>query len=166
MWWHCLFFAIVFKFYISRVIIQPVKTVFSIWLIKIKVLSETAEAYSNDLRERVIRSYESGMSEEEIINIFIIGSDTLNRRIRKYKETGSFEPYRRTKFRAKKIHWWISSWACPEKSFSDSWRKSVFLFCKASVCLCGNEINRDNTKKRLFSVKKETTRKEMNFVKK
>ncbi|MCI5160169.1 MAG: IS630 family transposase, partial [Candidatus Electrothrix sp. AUS1_2] len=43
-----------------------------------------AEAYSNDLRERVIRSYESGMSKEEIINIFIIGSDTLNRRIRKY----------------------------------------------------------------------------------
>ena len=60
-----------------------------------------AKAYSKDLRERVIKSYEAGMPEEEIINIFIIGLDALNRWIRKYKETGSVEPYKRTKYRAK-----------------------------------------------------------------
>lgn len=62
-----------------------------------------AKAYSQDLRERVIKSYESGMSKQEIINIFIIGLDTLNRWIRKYKETGSVAPYKRTKYRAKKF---------------------------------------------------------------
>ena len=48
-----------------------------------------AKAYSNDLRERVIKSYESGISKKEILDIFIISLDTLNRWIRKYKETGS-----------------------------------------------------------------------------
>jgi hypothetical protein len=38
-----------------------------------------AKAYSSDLRERVIKSYESGVPKEDIINIFMIGMDTLNR---------------------------------------------------------------------------------------
>lgn len=62
-----------------------------------------AKAYSNDLRERVMKSYEAGMSKESIVKIFIISLDTLNRWIRKYKETGSVEPYKKTKHRAKKF---------------------------------------------------------------
>ena len=125
-----------------------------------------AEAYSNDLRERVIRSYESGMSKEEIINIFIIGSDTLNRRIRKYKETGSFEPYRRTKFRAKKFtdeslreHVLKNPSATPEE-------RAFFFSVKHQSVYARMKQLGITRKKRLFSVKKETMRKEMNFVKK
>jgi transposase len=45
-----------------------------------------AKAYSNDLRERVIKKYLDGMSKEDIVNIFVIGLDTLNKWIRKYKK--------------------------------------------------------------------------------
>ena len=55
------------------------------------------------MKERVIKSYESGVPKEDIINIFMIGMDTLNRWIRKYKETGSIEYCMRTKYRAKKF---------------------------------------------------------------
>lgn len=62
-----------------------------------------AKAYSNDLRERVIKNYFEGMSKEDIVNIFVIGIDTLNRWIRKYKKTGSFEPEKQKKFRERKF---------------------------------------------------------------
>ena len=39
--------------------------------------------------------------KKEIINIFVIGIDTLNRQIKKYNETGSIEPCKRTKYREK-----------------------------------------------------------------
>ena len=125
-----------------------------------------AEAYSNDLRERVIRSYESGMSKEEIINIFIIGSDTLNRWIRKYKETGSFEPYRRTKFRAEKF----TDESLREhvlKNPSATLEERAFFFSVKHQSVYARMKQLGITrKKRLFSTKKETMRKEMNFVKK
>jgi transposase len=38
-----------------------------------------AKAYSNDLRKRVIKNYLDGMSKEDVVNIFDIGLDTLNR---------------------------------------------------------------------------------------
>ena len=62
-----------------------------------------AKAYSNDLRERVINNYLEGMSKEDIVNIFVIGIDTLNRWIRKHKETGSFKPEKQKKFRERKF---------------------------------------------------------------
>jgi transposase len=62
-----------------------------------------AKAYSNDLRERVIKNYLDGISKEDIVNIFAIGLDTLNRWIRKYKKTGSVEPEKQTKFRERKF---------------------------------------------------------------
>ncbi len=39
--------------------------------------------------------------KKEIVNIFVTDMDALNRRIRKYKETGRGEPCRRTKYRVK-----------------------------------------------------------------
>ena len=60
-----------------------------------------AKAYSNDSRKRVINIYESGASKKEIVNMFVTCIDTLNRWIRKYKETGSAEPCKRTKYREK-----------------------------------------------------------------
>jgi len=62
-----------------------------------------AKAYSSDLRERVIKSYESGVTKEDIVNIFTIDMDTLNRLTRKYKETGSIETCMRKKYRARKF---------------------------------------------------------------
>ncbi len=62
-----------------------------------------AKAYVSDLRERVIKKYESGVPKN-IINIFMICMDTLNRWIRKYKETGSVEPCIRTKYRTRKFN--------------------------------------------------------------
>ncbi len=62
-----------------------------------------AKAYSIDLRERVIKNYSDGMSKEDIVNIFAIGIDTLNRWIRKYKKTGNIEPEKQTKFRERKF---------------------------------------------------------------
>ncbi|MCW5198223.1 hypothetical protein VU06_00560, partial [Desulfobulbus sp. F3] len=41
--------------------------------------------------------------KKKLINIFTIGMDTLNIWIRKYKETGSVEPCKRTKYRTKKF---------------------------------------------------------------
>lgn len=123
-----------------------------------------AEAYSNDLRERVIRSYESGMSKEEIINIFIIGSDTLNRRIRKYKETGSVDPYKRTKYRAKKFgdeappeHVLKNPSATPEE-------RAIFFSVKHQSVHTRMKALGITRKKRPFSMKRETKRKGMNSV--
>jgi transposase len=44
------------------------------------------------------KSYKK-LSKEDIVNIFAIGLDTLNRWIRKYKKIGSVEPEKQTKFR-------------------------------------------------------------------
>ena len=99
-----------------------------------------AEAYSSDLRERVIRNYESGMPKEEIVSIFIIGLDTLNRWTRKYKETGSVNPCRRTKYRAEKFseealpdHVLKNSSAAPEERalFFSVTHQSVYARMKA-----------------------------------
>jgi len=50
-----------------------------------------------------MKNYSNGMSKEDIVNIFAIGIDTLNRWIRKYKKTGNIEPEKQTKFRERKF---------------------------------------------------------------
>jgi transposase len=62
-----------------------------------------SKPYSEDLRERVINCYEKGVAKHSIILIFNIGMDTLNRWIRRYKETGSLAPKKRTQYRARKF---------------------------------------------------------------
>jgi transposase len=62
-----------------------------------------SKPYSEDLRVRVIQVYVDGMPKINIINIFKIGMDTLNRWIRQYLETGEVKPKQRTKFRARKF---------------------------------------------------------------
>lgn len=121
-----------------------------------------AKAYSNDLRERVIKSYESGISKGEIINIFIISLDTLNRWIRKYKETGNVEPYKRTKYRAKKF----SDEALLEdvlKNPSATLEERAMLFSvKHQSVYARMKALGITRKKRLSSMRKETRRKGMN----
>lgn len=62
-----------------------------------------SQAYSQDLRERVIKNYEIGISKQNIIAIFHIGMDTLNRWIRLYRDTGSVSPKIRTVYRKRKF---------------------------------------------------------------
>lgn len=125
-----------------------------------------AKAYSNDLRERVIKSYESGMSKEKIINIFIIGSDTLNRWIRKYKETGRVEPCKRTKYRAKKFSDEALLEHVMEHPSATLEERAIFFSVKHQSIYTRMKLLGITRKKRLFSTKKETRRKETNFVKK
>lgn len=125
-----------------------------------------AKAYSNDLRERVIKSYQSGMSKKEIINIFMTGSDTLNRWIRKYKETGSMEPCKRTKYRAKKFSGEALLEHVLKNPSAALEERAVFFSVKRQSIYTRMKILGITRKKRLSSAKKETRGKETNFVKK
>jgi transposase len=122
-----------------------------------------AKAYSSDLRERVIKSYESGVPKEDIINIFMIGMDTLNRWIRKYKETGSVEPCIRTKYRARKF----SDEALREHVLKNPSatleERAIFFSVKHQSIYTRLKSLGITRKKRLFSMKKEMRRKEVNF---
>ena len=62
-----------------------------------------SRAYSNDLRERVIKNYEEGMPKEKLVEIFKIGISTLNRWIRNYLKTGSVEARKRNRYRKRKV---------------------------------------------------------------
>jgi transposase len=62
-----------------------------------------SKAYSQDLRERVIKSYKEGMPKEDIVKLFRIGISTLNRWIKEYQRSGSIEAKKRTKYRKRKI---------------------------------------------------------------
>jgi len=62
-----------------------------------------SRAYSNDLRERVIKNYEEGMRKEQLVEVFKIGISTLNRWIRDYLETGSIEARTRSRYRKRKV---------------------------------------------------------------
>jgi transposase len=120
-----------------------------------------AKAYSNDLRERVIKSYESGISKKEILDIFIISLDTLNRWIRKYKETGSIESCKRTKYRAKKF----SDEALLEHVLKNPSatleERAMFFSVKHQSVYARMKALGITRKKKLSSMKKETRRKEM-----
>ena len=62
-----------------------------------------SKPYSEDLRTRVIQSYLNGLSKIDIVTLFKIGMDTLNRWIRQYLQTGDIKPRQRTQFRARKF---------------------------------------------------------------
>jgi transposase len=62
-----------------------------------------SKAYSRDLRDQVIKSYEAGMPKKDLVEIFKIGISTLNRWIRQYLETGSIDPKKRSRYRKRKI---------------------------------------------------------------
>jgi transposase len=106
----------------------------------------------------VIKSYESGISKEEILNIFIISLDALNRWIRKYKETGNVEPYKRTKYRAKKF-----SDEDVLKNPSATLEERAMLFSvKYQSVYARMKALGITRKKRLSSMRKETRRKGIN----
>ncbi|MCP5127795.1 MAG: hypothetical protein H6973_19950 [Gammaproteobacteria bacterium] len=57
-----------------------------------------SKPYSEDLRTRVIQSYLNGLSKMDIITLFKIGMDTLNRWVRQYLQTGDVKPKKEPNF--------------------------------------------------------------------
>ncbi|HET8685262.1 MAG TPA: IS630 transposase-related protein [Methanosarcina sp.] len=122
-----------------------------------------AKAYSSDLRERVIKSYESGVPKKDIINIFMIGMDTLNRWIRKYKETGNTEPCMRTKYRARKFSDEDLREHVLKNPSATLEERAIFFSVKHQSIYTRLKSLGITRKKRLFSTKKEMRKKEVNF---
>jgi transposase len=50
------------------------------------------KAYSQDLRERVIRQWQAGSSQAELVTLFAVSIGSVKRWIRQYKATGSVAP--------------------------------------------------------------------------
>lgn len=50
------------------------------------------KAYSPDLRERILRALDGGMSPSEIARVFDVGLSTVKRYARQQRETGSLIP--------------------------------------------------------------------------
>jgi transposase len=50
------------------------------------------KAYSQDLRERVVRALDQGTSRKEIVKLFAISLATLKRYLKQRRETGSLKP--------------------------------------------------------------------------
>ena len=122
-----------------------------------------AKAYSQDLRERVIKSYESGRPKQEIINIFMIGSDTLNRWIRRYKETGSVVAYQRTKYRARKFSDANLLEHIAKNPSATLEERGIFFSVTAQSIHARMRVLGITRKKRVFSTKNETKNKGMNL---
>ena len=50
------------------------------------------KAYSQDLRERVVRAVDQGKSRQEIVSLFGVSLATLKRYLKQRRETGSLKP--------------------------------------------------------------------------
>ena len=50
------------------------------------------KAYSQDLRERVVRAVDQGKSRQKIVNLFGVSLATLKRYLKQRRETGSLKP--------------------------------------------------------------------------
>ena len=50
------------------------------------------KAYSEDLRERVVRAVDQGKSRKEIVSLFGVSLATLKRYLKQRRETGSLKP--------------------------------------------------------------------------
>ena len=58
-------------------------------------------AYSLDLRKRVLRAWDSGMDAESVAAKYEVSRAWVHRLVQRRRETGSIEPRRQTKFRAR-----------------------------------------------------------------
>ena len=57
--------------------------------------------YSMDLRERVVRAWDSSGDAEEVATTFGVSRAWVNRLVQRRRETGSIAPRRQTKFRSR-----------------------------------------------------------------
>jgi transposase len=54
------------------------------------------KAYSEDLRERVIKQWQAGKSQAELVALFAVSAGSVKRWIRQYKQTGQVKAKQRT----------------------------------------------------------------------
>jgi transposase len=60
-------------------------------------------AYSLDLRKRVVRACESGMSAERVAATYDVSRAWVYRLLQRRRQTGSIEPRKQTKFRRRTL---------------------------------------------------------------
>lgn len=60
-------------------------------------------AYSLDLRERVVRAWDSGMKPETVATTFAVSVSWVYRLLQRRRETGSIKPRPQTKFRSRTL---------------------------------------------------------------
>ena len=108
----------------------------------------------------MIKNYESGVSEKEIVSIFMTSIDTMNRWIRQYKEIEIMEPCKRTKYRAGRF----SDEALREhvltKSSAGLEERALFFSVKRQSVFARMKSLGATRKKRRFSMKRDEEKKE------
>jgi transposase len=60
-------------------------------------------AYSLDLRKRVLRAWDSGLDAESVAAKYEVSRAWVHRLVQRRRETGSIEPRKQTKFRARAL---------------------------------------------------------------
>jgi transposase len=60
-------------------------------------------AYSLDLRKRVLRACDGGMSVEQVVTTYDVSRAWIYRLLQRRRETGSIAPRRQTKFRRRSL---------------------------------------------------------------
>src|SRR5262245_41514087 len=60
-------------------------------------------AYSRDLRQRVVRAYDSGISVAAVAARFEVSVAWVYRLVQRRRDTGSIEPRKQTKFRSRAL---------------------------------------------------------------
>ena len=59
---------------------------------KSEEIRRAMKAYSQDLRERVVKAVDQGLSQTEIVKLFGVSSATIKRYVKLRRETGSLAP--------------------------------------------------------------------------
>lgn len=66
-------------------------------------MAHSTKSYSNDLRERVVKGRLSGVSVEDIAEMFQVSRDCVYRWVKRHQETGNAHPKRRGGYKKPKI---------------------------------------------------------------
>jgi transposase len=59
-----------------------------------RAVSSTMKAYSQDLRQRIIRAVEQGTSRNDVARLFQVSPSTIKRYLRQKREKGTIQPKR------------------------------------------------------------------------
>ena len=66
-------------------------------------MAHSTKSYSNDLRERVVKARLSGVSVEDVAEMFQVSRDCVYRWVKRHQETGNAYPKRRGGYKEPKI---------------------------------------------------------------
>src|SRR5271163_410445 len=66
-------------------------------------MAHSTKSYSNDLRERVVKARLSGISVEDVSEMFQVSRDCVYRWVKRHRESGNAHPKRRGGYKKPKI---------------------------------------------------------------